>query len=370
MSKKVWTKGQKTARFWLGLAIFAEIFLIATVFGLVEVWKFIEAYEASRPKNAIEAYMEEATADYLATLDPATVAQADHNLQSEEACLEVIRDSIGTVSYAKNMKLTTETEMVYMILSSGKNIGKVTMTVVDTDIYGFTYWDVTREEYDFSDLVGGTVSVTVPEEFKVYADGVLLDDGYVTQRDIPYESAKEYYKDYDLPTKTTYTAGPILGTPVLTVTDAEGNPVTIDETTDLEKYLQNCSQEELDAVKTFTKNYVKAYMNFTSVTGGQGSMQRNLSKLKGYMVSGSKLAQRMEEAVVGLLWVTDRNAALNRVDIHRTLRLEEGRYVCDLTYVVDTRDFSGKVQSSTTITLVLVETDDGLKAESMTTHSE
>lgn len=368
MSKKVLTKKQKTARFWLGLAIFAEVFLIATVFGLAEFWKFIEAYEASRPKNAIEAYMDRATPEYLAALDPATVAQADHNLQSEEACLAIIEDSIGQVSYAKNMKLTTDTEMVYMILSSGKNIGKVTMTVVDTDAYGFTYWDVTKEEFDYSDLVGGTVSVTVPSEFTVFADGVKLDESYVTEEGIQYESAKEYYEQYDLPTMCTYTAGPILGTPVLTVEDAEGNPVTIDENTDLEQYLKNCSQEELDAVKEFTDDFVEAYMNFTSVTGGQGSMRRNLNDLKSHMVPDSKLAQRMEEAVVGLVWVTDRRADVNRVDIHRTLRLEEGRYVCDLTYVVDTRDFSGKKQSSTSVTLIIVETDDGLKAESMTTH--
>lgn len=368
MSKKVWTKGQKRARFWLWVAIFSELFLIAAVFGLVELWKFMEAYEASRPKNAIEAYMEQATPEYLAALDPATVEMADHNIQSEEACLAVIADSIGEVSYAKNLKLTTDTEMVYMIQSSGKNIGKVTMTVVDTDDYGFTYWAVTKEEFDYSNLVGGTVSVTVPEEFSVYADGVLLNADYVTESGIQYESAKEYYEKYDLPTLCTYTAGPILGTPVLTVQDEAGNPVTIDETTDLQQYLKNCSQDELDAVEDFVADYVEAYMNFTSVTGGQGSMRRNLSKLQSYMVPDSKLSQRMEEAIVGLLWVTDRRADVNRIDIHRTLRLEEGRYVCDLTYVVDTRDFSGKKQSSTTITLIIVETENGLKAESMTTH--
>ena len=238
-----------------------------------------------------------------------------------------------------------------------------TVAVRWSDDYGNSYSTAEKA------LTFGATTVTV--EYPSLPMEALEKGGRVTFS--PYDAGftpaeNGCVAEYDLPTLCTYTAGPILGTPVLTVQDEEGNPVTIDENTDLQQYLKNCSQEELDGVKDFVADYVEAYMNFTSVTGGQGSMRRNLSKLQSYMVPDSKLSQRMEEAIVGLLWVTDRRADVNHIDIHRTLRLEEGRYVCDLTYVVDTRDFSGKKQSSTTITLIIVETENGLKAESMTTH--
>lgn len=368
MSKKVLTEKQKLGRFWLWIGICSCVFLSAVAAGLCWFWDFIAAYEASRPQNAIAAYMQDVTAEYLAAKDEAILASVDGHVQSADEAKKVIADSIGNISYAKNTKLSTDTELVYMVLSSGKSLGRVTMTVVSTDEYGFEYWQVTGESFDFSDRMGTSESITVPTGFRVYANGALLDDSYLTETGIHYAQVEEYYANYDLPTRCTYTTKPILGQPELTVTDAAGAPVTIDETTDLERFLQNCTEAQLDMVAEFAEDYVTAYMNFTSVADGQGYMQRNLNALKAYMVPGSKLATRMDEAVVGLIWVTDRRAELNSIDIHRTLRLEEGRYLCDLTYVVDTRDYSGKVQTSANIKLILVETENGLKAESMTTY--
>ena len=370
MSKKIYTEEQKRGRFWLWLAIVAEVFLILVVVGLAFLWQLMEAFEASRPQNAIEAYMEGVSAERLGGMDTTTIERVDANIQTPEECRKFIADALGNITYAKNTKLTNDTQMVYMILNSGKSIGRVTMTVVDTDDYGFEYWAVTQEEYDFSNLMGEAASITVPSEYRVYANGVLLDESYITQRDIHYSVLEEYYDKYDLPTMCTYTAGPILGETELAVTDPNGKAVIIDENTDMNQFLVTCTDEELEAVDSFVADYVQAYVDFTSVTGGQDYMYRNLNVLTGYMVPGSKLAQRMREAVAGLTWVTDRDAVVNNVELHHCLKLEEGRYACDLTYVVDTRDFSGAVQSSTSIKLIVVETENGLKAESMTTYQE
>ena len=75
----------------------------------------------------------------------------------------------------------------------------------------------------------------------------------------------------------------------------------------------------------------------------------------------------MKEAMVGLIWVTDRNASVKELRVDMCLRLEEGRYLCDFTYVVDTNDFSGSVESVSHVEMVIVETAKGLRAESMVT---
>ena len=368
MSKKIYTPLQKTARFWLRVLIAAEVFLICVGCGLIVLWDFAEAYELSRPQHAIDAYMATATPERISALDASTLDAVDSNFQSKDAARQAIVDRLEKITYAKNTKLTTETEMVYMLMCSGKNIGKITLHVVDTDNFGFEYWQVTEEEFNFSAFLGKPISITVPSEFSVYADEVLLDERFITESDIPYESAKEYYGHYQLPTLCTYTVGAVIGAPEFAVVDENGASVVIDENTDLNSFLKTCSDEELEQMETFVEEYVQAYMDFTSVSGGQDSMSRNLNRLLKYMVPNGKLAQRMKEAVAGLTWVTDRNAKINHIDIHACFQLEEGEYICDLTYVIDTRDHSGQVQSEARITLVLVETENGLRAESMTTH--
>ena len=369
MSKKTLTPRQKTARFWIWVAIYVEIVLMLVAFGLMYLWDYMAAYEASRPQNAIDAYMQALTPEKLSYGDPELLDRIDQNIQPEADGRQVIADSLsGGISYAKNTKLSTETELVYMVLSSGKTVGQVTMTVVRTDDYGLEYWEVTSEHFDFSHLIGESVSITVPSDYPVYANGVLLDVSYVTEADIQYTEVAEYYSQYDLPTMCTYTAGPVLGQITLTVTDPAGEPVQIDENTDMDQFLKNCSQDELDAVGTFVGAFVEAYTDFTSVTGGQSAMQSNYRALIRYILDGSKLEQRMEEAIVGLVWVTDRRAEVSSVTVNRCLRLEDGRYLCDFTYVVDTRDYSGRVQSTSNVKMIIVLTEDGLQAESMTSY--
>ena len=369
MSKKIRTPRQKTKRFWKIMGIYCLVMLILMAIGLVFFWNYIAAFEASRPEGVIKAYMQTATPEVIATKDPATLEQIDPAIQSRESACQVIADSLGSgITYAKNTKLTNDTQLVYMLLSGGKTIGKVTLECEKTDGYGFQYWAVSQEEYDFSYLMGTSVSITVPEDFRVYADGNLLPESFITQRDIPYASMEKYYESYDLPTMCPYTTTPVLGTPALTVTDASGNPVVIDETTDLEQYMQNCSQEELTQLDAFLDGYIPSYVDFISVTGGQGAMQRNLNNLRSWMVPNGELAKRMADTTAALLWVTDRNASVSSITANRCVRLEEGRYLCDVTYVVDTRDHTGKVQVTNHIDLIVVETDKGLKAESMISH--
>ena len=363
MSKK--NKG-KIGTFWKILLIFAEVFLIATVVGLMFFWNFIEAYEASRPQNAIAAFMNEMTPERISGKDTETLSAIDPHIRSEEQNRAVIEESLsGGITYAKNTKLTTEDRMVYMVLSGGKTVGQVAMTVVRTDNYGFQYWEVTEESYDFSHLIGDTVSITVPEEFTVYADGAQLDASYITEEGIIYDEVEEYYKNYDLPTMCTYTAGPALDEIVLTVKDTEGNFVEINPDTDMNQFLKNCSQEELDKLNEFVQEYTLRYVNYTTVNGKAGSLYESYSALVKLMVPGSLLASRMQEAQIGLVWVKGRSSDLTNLTINRLLRLEEGRYLCDVSYTTHIKDGWNDEDINGSFKLIVVETEAGLLTESM-----
>ncbi len=358
---------QKKSRFWLILGIFSLAFLVLVAVGLAIFWDFIAAYENSRPQNAVEGYMQGVTAQSISQLPDVLPEGYDAALQPEEDVRQAIAQSMGAISYARNTKLSTDDKMVYMVLSGGKAVGSVSMTVTRTDKYGFEYWAVTEEEYDFSHLIGESVSITVPEEYPVYANGQKLDESYITESDIPYASVEAYYADYQLPAMCTYTAGPILGDITLSVTDPEGNPVEITADTDMEQFLKNCPQEEMDAVDAFLQDYVQRYIDFTAATGGKEAMYHNYNELVKLILPDSMLAIRMKEAMIGLIWITDRSASVTDVSIDRCLRLEEGRWLCDFTYEVDSRDYNGRVQSVSNVQMVLVDVDGQLMAESMIT---
>ena len=134
----------KTKKKYVGTLIFVIFlflyvigFLFVTDKGLDYLWKYMEAYEASRPKYGIEAYMESLTQDYICDKNADLIAQIDHYVQSEEACKDVIRQAIGTeFTYVKNIAETTDNKIVYLIRAGNKVIGSAEMTPVGETSYG------------------------------------------------------------------------------------------------------------------------------------------------------------------------------------------------------------------------------------------
>ena len=55
----------KPHSFLVGLLIYALVFLVVAGIGLVLLWNYIDAYEQSRPKLAIDAYMDALTVEHI-----------------------------------------------------------------------------------------------------------------------------------------------------------------------------------------------------------------------------------------------------------------------------------------------------------------
>lgn len=353
--------------FPIALLTYALLFLAATAAGMHYLWDYLDAFERSRPQTTLDSYMAQLNKDYVADRCGQLMATIDPNVQSPEQCREVILASLdGRFTCAKKAKESDENTHVYALRCGKQVIGSVIMTRTGETLGSFTAWEIADEAFDLSHLVNDPISVTVPEDYTVYSLGNKLDSGYITESGIPYPILAEYYEEYDLPAMVTYTAGPYLGEGALTVTDPAGNAVTMDPDMDMNVFANNCSQAEIDAVKAASEGFVQSYVDFTSCTGND--TMGNYGRLKTRMVSGGELAKRMYEAIVGLYWVTDRHASITGLDIHNYVNLENDRYLCCLTYTVDTTDFAGATQATSSIKLVLLQTTDGLKVESMISY--
>jgi hypothetical protein len=356
--------------FVIGMLIYAVVFLGLVAFGLTKFWAYMEAYEASRPYIAIDAYMEQLTEDHICDSSAELIAQIDHNIQSEEACRQVIKDALSEgITYARKAAECTENRQVFALRSGKQVIGSFTITASQPDEYGFTPWQFAEDSFDMSFLLGQSVSATAPEGYPVYVNGVQLGSSYVTdQQTIPYAVFEEYYDDFDLPsfTKVTYKAGPFLGDFPMEVKDLQGNPYVFDENVDINSFVDNCNEAEIQKLDTFINAFIDRYVVFT----GSANKTRfdNYDRLVVYMVPDSMLATRMRDAIEGLHFAQSQGDKIVSITANHLVNIGDGRYLCDVTYLVDTTGREGVVQTTNNVKIIVVETTDGLKAESMTSY--
>ena len=359
MAKKKFRHG-----FLLFTVLYALVLLTAGYFALSYLWDFAAAYEMARPYHAIDAYMADLTPDYICDRSSDLIATVDHHIQSEDACKDVIRDAVsGGVTYAKKTTECTDDKMVYILRTGNQVIGRVELVPEGEAVMGFTPWAVSTDRFDFSYLLTGTVATTVPESLPVYVNGTLLDERYITESGIAFSRLEAFYDDYTLPTIVSYAAGPCLGEISLSVTDPQGNPVTIDESTDLNTFLDNCTAEEITALTDYMTDFVRRYVRFSNSSADVA--KTNYHYLLQDVLEGSPLAKRCKEALVGMEFGVSQSYSILSTQINWSTNIGSDRYVCDVTYVVQVKERRQTVEQVFNMQLVVVNDDGRLKAETL-----
>ena len=347
--------------------VFMLLYIAAAVFGinfgLEFLWNYMEAYEASRPNNIINSYMQQLTNDHIVDMCQNVIDQVDHNLQTEEECRQIMLDELKDgVRHAKKVKECTDTRMVYVLRTGSKVIGEFVIEANAPDQYGFTTWSVSSESFDLSYLIGQSKQITAPDVCTVSVNGVALDESYIIVDNIPYEAVKEYYDDYEFPCQVTYEAGPLLGGFDMIITNDQGQELTFDENTDWSEYYLNCSDEELKELDDFAKLFLERYVDFAgSNKNTRHVTYNNLIKL---VVEGSDLATRLKDAVAGLQFGQSKGDEIVKIDTHLQIKLGE-KYLVDLTYDVDTTGKEGVVRTTTNARILIQRTEKGLMVESI-----
>ena len=354
--------------FLIFMILYAAVILGAANWGLQQFWDYIDAYEGSRIKHTINAYMEALTPQYVCDRSGDLIDSIDHHLQSEADCETVILDFLsGGITHARKTSECTDTRTVYVLRSGGKVIGEVVLVTQGEPRYGFTPWVVTEDHFDLSFLIGNTDTITVDHTMQVYAGSALLDQRYVTETGIEYDAVADFYGDLELPYKLTYTAGPILGELALQAVDVSGNVVLISEEADLDPYLDNCTAEEHEELDAFNREFIDCYVQY--LTSRRENRWQNYSQLLPLLVDGSNLEERISNAYEGLEFGQSRSDTIVNFSSNHIIDIGDDRYLCDVTYEVDTLGRDGELHRSVNnVWLFLVRTDDGLKTERLLTY--
>lgn len=356
-------KRKRVSPFWIGAAVYGVAALALIGIGLSYFWSFLSAYEASRPRNTVNGYMETLNAQHVLDLaGQELLSRVDGRLRDEEACrAQVLAALQGEFTCAKNISQSTEDVPVYALRLGSRVVGSFRMEQVGEPSWGFTPWEVTGEEFDLSFLLKEGVSVTAPEDYTVLVNGVPLTRDCVAE-EIPYPELAEFSDSYTLPTMVRYEVGPLLGEAQVVMTDRDGVPVATE--TDTKAFLSNCSDGEKERLERTIRTFVAAYVNYT--TRNEEDLTASLQALKRLMIPQGALAKRMQGAISSLSWITmDQTAAVTALEIDLISRLADDLYFCDVTYTVDIKNSIRQYQTVSRAKILFRQTDSGLLAETM-----
>ncbi len=341
---------KRRSRLPLVMLIIAVLFLAATAAALQQFYKYLAAYEESRPAGVVDRYLAAMTDADVDTLSRDTVSALNPDLMPEEDSFAMIRELVYSASPVRSRSAGDGDDLYYLLRADGVTLGKLRLTDQGDGAFGFPNYTVTPCDFDFSFLCSSK-EVTVPESWTVLCNGVALGPDRIVKDSIPFALLEEFYGDeaLSLPCMCTYNTGLYLVEPEIRVTDPSGE--TVDTLTE-ERFTDNCSPEDREELTELADRFLRAYILYSSNVDGNYS--GNYFRMAEMIVPGSTLQKRMRYAVAGLTWAGSRGEELQSVEYRHFMDLGNGYYLCDLSYDNASLGVRGWVTTTNNLKLVMV----------------
>ncbi len=372
------TRFLSTGMFLIFIAIYVVIFLLLMLSINKKANKYLAEFESSRPKYAIESYLETLDENFLADMmTQATTGLNFSAYEKPEMLYESARSQVGelgefTYQPAEDF---TESQPIYYVLQDGEAIAKVPLARSGwTEKYNFPEWrvDTPISVISLQASPEFTLTVTMPEGATMKVNGVEVpEDQYLeTESEFLLTPTELYFMQQPMARKCVI--GGLYCAPKVTVMDADGNVLEPYETPspDLasQEYIfpiandPNPDQGLVDRVTALTK----AYMDY--VINTRCEVNQNLAVLSNYMLAGSPFSNLMYTIASDIWYNNDPNMREDHV-----FEVKNVRYYADNVCMVDVRLEStiGKVavnDYACTVRWVLVNTGYGWYATNFSLH--
>ena len=362
------------ALYTLCLGLWMLLLCYAAWYALGRVWAYAEEYEASRPNHTMDAYVASLSQNLMDNGIADTIKAMPHEVQSDEEVAEHVREMLsGGISYVRKSG-GGEGRAVYGLRCGGNEFGTVTIaeiedyeSPIDTGKFPWTLlpwsirpWQVESESFDFNGLYS-SVEIVIPRSYTVLLNGVRLGPEYIVEKNIPFDTLRSYYERYDmLPTKVKYRFDNIIGGISPQILDESGEIFTIDPERDDSQFIRACTPEKLERLAQFTAGFLDRYLKFTS---GAVDPVTGYRRLKPYVLSGSDLDGRMNDAIDGLTWAHTSSADVVSAQLNGALDLGEQFYICDMSAVTVTYERGkGETENVSNMRVIVRERNDDVRA--------
>lgn len=309
-------KKKKGLPFGAGLAIYAFVFLLVIAGGLFFFWKYLEAFEVSRPDKVADAYMAGATeSDWEALVTESPLfTNSDFESGSEIArtCFEAIRGANYSIRHRSGEY--SDRVPVYTVRAGNTDLARLSLRQSGSAGFGFKLWAVDSVEL-LEDFVpdARSVEIHVPTGCTVWFNGFPLTENEITET-IPCAELSDLEKSFttELPSTSVYTVEGVRGNVTLQVKNADQEELSASYA-DGSVYLYEWTPTETYSVTVTAPGDAAIYVNGGLVSEEYVTEREETTLLKGeeaYLPDG-KLPEMLTYTVEGLVVPVETVSAQN-----------------------------------------------------------
>lgn len=198
--------------FGKAMLVYCILLILAVAAALAVFWKYLEAYEFTRPERVMAQFEQMADEKYWQTAIDGAFAVTPTEFETKSAlenelCLDLIKN--GDMSYEKDEAYTDE-EPVYLVSVSGVELCRVYLApqLGGGAGFGLEYMSIEKVELlsDFISPEPRTLSITAPADATVTVNGIAVSESYISTQavDTQYlpeleQNASELLRRYDIP---------------------------------------------------------------------------------------------------------------------------------------------------------------------------
>lgn len=187
-------KGRRTAPdepprrsgFARALILYTVVLVVAAVAVMAVLWKYLEAYEFTRPENVMSQFEQMADEQYWETAITSSFAVTPSEFETksqleDELCLSLLRD--GKMTYVKD-EAYTDAAPVYLVSVNGVELCRVYMSPQTGGEAGFglQYMSINKVELlaDFIAPKARSITITAPVGATVTVNGIAVSENYLS----------------------------------------------------------------------------------------------------------------------------------------------------------------------------------------------
>lgn len=226
---------RKRSGFARALILYTVVLVVAAVAVMAVLWKYLEAYEFTRPENVMAQFEQMADEQYWETAVTSSFAVTPSEFETknqlvDELCLSLLRD--GKMTYVKD-EAYTDAAPVYLVSVNGVELCRVYMSPQAGGEAGFglQYMSINKVELlaGFIAPEARTISITAPADATVTVNGIAVSESYLSAEapDTTYlpeleQNAADLLCRYDIEG--------IYGTVEIAATSAKGETLVAEKT--------------------------------------------------------------------------------------------------------------------------------------------
>lgn len=341
-------KKNKLSIFKKFLIIYAGILLLAGFITIIVLYNFLKDYEEGIPSNCMDKVIDSFTEDKIEDLlEENNVSFSE--FENTKVVSEYLKGKLsdGEVIYRKKAGEYSEKTPVYVVKAGDTAIAKVSLVSAGKNKSKFTKWKI--GEISFGDYTNdlADIQITAPTGATVYVNDVMVEDSYITEKNVAFSPCLHVSDYVTAPTNTVYKIDKLIAEPEIKAV-LNGETLPVEATKDGYAIYYPEDQELFASQKDYIIEIGEQYGKYIINRG-------SLSKLSSYMTGYAAEYVSDIPAIWAYLWGKSYTYEFQDEKITNFRKYSDDCFSCDVSYNLYVNYGSGDTTYKTSMTYTFVK---------------